>query len=71
MKDASGGELLLVEVGNVDGDVAEDVGGGATAENLDGAEGVEDNGVYFAILNIGDGALTQGDNVAVVDFRFH
>ena len=71
VEDAGNGELLFVEVLDIDGDVSEYVGGGAASQDFDGAEGVEDYGVDLAVLDIVDGTLPEGDNVAVVNLWFH
>ena len=70
VEDAGNGEFLVVE-GGVDWHVAEDIGGGTTTENLDGADGVEYDGVDFTILYVLNGALSEGHDVAVIDFRLH
>lgn len=70
VEDAGYGELLIVEVG-IDWDVAEHVGRGTATEDLDGAECVEHYGVDLAVLDIVDGTLTEGNDVAVIDLRLH
>ena len=67
---AGDGKLLIVEIG-IDRDVAEDLVGGTSSDDLDGAEGVKDYGVDFAKLYIVDSAFPEGNDVAVADFRLH
>lgn len=69
--DAGDGERLVLEVGLVDGDEEEGVGQRAATEDLDGADGVEDDGVDLAVLDVVDGALSEGDDVAVGDSWLH
>lgn len=70
VQDARLGVLLRVEV-TVYGNEEEVVGVAGTPDDLYGADGVKDNGVYFAILYIFEGAFMQGYDVAMIDFRFH
>lgn len=71
LEDAGDGELLVLKVGLVDGDEEEGVGGGAAAQDLDGADGVEDDGVDLAVLDVVDRAAAQGDDIAVADLGLH
>ena len=70
VKDACDGELLIVEVG-VDGDIAEYIRCGTTAEDLDGAERVECDSVDLTVLDIRNGTLPEGNDVAMTDLRLH
>ena len=69
--DAADGELLLIEGGGVDRYVTEMLWCGAATEYLDGAYGVEYDGVDLAVLYVADGALTECYDVAVVDLGLH
>lgn len=69
--DAGNLEFLFVEAVGVDGDITENVWSAALAQYLDGADGVEHNCIDLSILNVLDGTLAQGDNVAVIDARLH
>lgn len=69
--DAGNLEFLFVEAVGVDGDITENVWSAALAQYLDGADGVEHNSIDLSILDVLDGTLAQGDNVAVVDARLH
>lgn len=71
MEDAGDRELLFVEVVDVDGDVAEDAGSRAFPYYLYGAQGVEDNGVDLAILDIVNSTFAKGYDIAVVYLGFH
>lgn len=62
--------LLRVEV-TVYGNEEEVVGVAGTPDDLYGAYGVEDYGVYFAILYIFEGTFMQGYDVAVVNLWLH
>lgn len=69
-EDAGDGELLVVEIG-IDGDIAHDIRRGSFAQDLDGAEGVEYDGVDFSVLYVLDGALMEGNDIAVAYLGLH
>ena len=71
LDDSGDGELLVFEIGLVDGHEEEGAGLGASAQDLDGADGVEQEGVDLAVLDVIDAALAQGDDVAMAYLGLH
>ena len=71
VEDARDGEFLFVEVLDIDGDVSEYVGRGSATQDLDGTDGVEHDGIDFAVLDIADRTFAEGYYVAVVYLWFH
>ena len=70
VEDAGNWKFLIVEV-RIDGDVTEYVRCTTTPEDFDGTEGVEDYSINLAVLYIVFGALSEGNNIAMTDFRIH
>lgn len=72
LKNAAQWELLFVEFFTVDRDKEEGlVGSGGTTQHLDGADSIEHYGIDAAILDVGNAALSERDEIAVVDERLH
>lgn len=71
LDDAGDGKLLVFEIGLVDGDEEEGAGLGASAQDLDGADGVEHESVDLAVLDVVDTALAQGYDVAMAYLGLH
>ena len=69
--DAVDGVFLFVEVARIDWNIAECFGGTPLSQYLDGTDGVEHDGVDFAVLDVVNGTFTEGDYISVADAWFH
>ena len=64
-------EFLFIVVIGVDGDEAQLVRNRRPAEDFNGADGIQHHCIDFAILDVVECALVQGNDVAMVYFGFH
>ena len=71
VEDAGHREFLLVEVLDIDGDVAQHVGGASLTEYLDSAQRIEYHRIDFSVLDIADGTFAECYDIAVVYLRLH